>query len=174
MESKEHQVQNSNRKGMSDELTLPIAPGQNWSQQCCLLKGHLSKQPRLLCYEVLVVSSLCFGWLYLKVLAAMLRFTYICPLTDTVYMPQYSIALPADTTCDVDHNVAAERNKFWAQSFPVTFETSVTNASWNPCLGPTKAILDLWNNDLRLYLTIPTGLKAKSTTLFDICWGMHA
>eukprot|EP00434_Breviolum_minutum_P006549 symbB.v1.2.005781.t2/scaffold289.1/size287290/26 len=41
------------------------------------------------------------------------EFTYICPLTDTVYMPQYSIALPADTTCDVDHNVAAERNKLY-------------------------------------------------------------
>ncbi len=91
----------------------------------------------------------------------MLRFTYICPLTDTVYMPQYSIALPADTTCDVDHNVAAERNKLWAQKCPVT------NASW------TKALLDLWNNDLRLYLTIPTGLKATLANFVCVfCWGM--
>eukprot|EP00438_Fugacium_kawagutii_P009385 Skav231291 [mRNA] locus=scaffold161:211160:214476:+ [translate_table: standard] len=39
------------------------------------------------------------------------RFTYICPLSETVYMPQYAIGLPSDTTCSVDHNNLAERNK---------------------------------------------------------------
>lgn len=38
-------------------------------------------------------------------------FTYICPLTTTVYMPLYTIGLPADTTCSVDHNNLAQRNK---------------------------------------------------------------
>ena len=40
-----------------------------------------------------------------------LRFTYICPLSPTVYMPTYSIALPSDVSCNVDHNTLANRNK---------------------------------------------------------------
>lgn len=51
----------------------------------------------------------------------LLRFTYICPLTETVYMPQYSIGLPADTTCSVDHNNLAERNKLRAQRGQIGF-----------------------------------------------------
>eukprot|EP00913_Durusdinium_trenchii_P001781 g1650.t2 len=42
-------------------------------------------------------------------------FTYICPLTTTVYMPAYTIDLPVDTTCSVDHNNLAERNKLYLQ-----------------------------------------------------------
>jgi hypothetical protein len=38
-------------------------------------------------------------------------FTYICPLTPTVYMPQYSQNLPADGVCEVDHLSEANRNK---------------------------------------------------------------
>lgn len=38
-------------------------------------------------------------------------FTYICPLTNTIYMPQYSENLPADVECVVDHQNEAERDK---------------------------------------------------------------
>ncbi|CAE7523692.1 PIP5K2 [Symbiodinium natans] len=42
-------------------------------------------------------------------------FTYICPLSPTVYMPDYSIALPSDVTCNVDHNTLANRNKLFLE-----------------------------------------------------------
>eukprot|EP00439_Symbiodinium_sp_Y106_P064768 s59_g10.t1 len=42
-------------------------------------------------------------------------FTYICPLSPTVYMPTYSISLPSDVTCNVDHNTLANRNKLFLE-----------------------------------------------------------
>jgi len=38
-------------------------------------------------------------------------FTYICPLTKTIYMPPYSQNLPDDNECVVDHQNEANRNK---------------------------------------------------------------
>eukprot|EP00928_Gymnodinium_smaydae_P002156 TRINITY_DN10763_c0_g6_i1.p1 TRINITY_DN10763_c0_g6~~TRINITY_DN10763_c0_g6_i1.p1 ORF type:complete len:2393 (+),score=568.77 TRINITY_DN10763_c0_g6_i1:803-7180(+) len=38
-------------------------------------------------------------------------FTFICPITETVYMPPYTTPLPDDAICKVDHNNDAERNK---------------------------------------------------------------
>jgi len=42
-------------------------------------------------------------------------FTYICPLTETVYVPAYSTALPTDTACNVDHNSQVNRNKLYLE-----------------------------------------------------------
>mmetsp|Transcript_104385 Transcript_104385/g.164729 ORF Transcript_104385/g.164729 Transcript_104385/m.164729 type:complete len:2315 (-) Transcript_104385:164-7108(-) len=38
-------------------------------------------------------------------------FTYICPLTETIYMPEYHQALPSNMRCEVDHQNEAERNQ---------------------------------------------------------------
>jgi hypothetical protein len=44
-------------------------------------------------------------------------FTYICPVTETVYLPPFTSPLPPDVICKVDHNNDANRNKLRIQ-FP--------------------------------------------------------
>jgi hypothetical protein len=43
-------------------------------------------------------------------LEAPLGFTYICPLTTTIYMPLYHQPLPSDMRCEVDHQNENQRN----------------------------------------------------------------
>lgn len=38
-------------------------------------------------------------------------FTFICPLTPTIYFPPYTVSVPADVECVVNHQVESERNK---------------------------------------------------------------
>eukprot|EP00930_Biecheleria_cincta_P055124 TRINITY_DN41486_c0_g1_i1.p1 TRINITY_DN41486_c0_g1~~TRINITY_DN41486_c0_g1_i1.p1 ORF type:complete len:2351 (-),score=301.60 TRINITY_DN41486_c0_g1_i1:61-7113(-) len=83
-----------------------------------------------------------------KLVPAVLRvtappdFTFICPTSKTVYMPLYSISIPSDVTCLVDHNNLALRNRLDLE-FPTglqgntryAFTVDVVNA-WN--VAPTS------------------------------------
>eukprot|EP00931_Biecheleriopsis_adriatica_P064212 TRINITY_DN39027_c0_g1_i1.p1 TRINITY_DN39027_c0_g1~~TRINITY_DN39027_c0_g1_i1.p1 ORF type:complete len:2314 (+),score=334.39 TRINITY_DN39027_c0_g1_i1:107-7048(+) len=44
-------------------------------------------------------------------------FTFICPISKTVYMPEYTVDVPSDVNCKVDHNNQIERNKLFLE-FP--------------------------------------------------------
>lgn len=76
-------------------------------------------------------------------------FTYICPLTETVYLPDYSIGVPEDTVCQVDHNTEAERNKLYLQ-FPngieaaqrIAFTIDIVNSAFDD-LDPSNNVFEI-------------------------------
>lgn len=94
-----------------------------------------------------------------RLVPAMLRvtappdFTWICPTSETVYMPLYSIPIPSDSTCLVDHNNLELRNRLELE-FPTglkgntryAFTIDVVNA-WNVAPTSNYFLLQTMLND---------------------------
>lgn len=76
-------------------------------------------------------------------------FTWICPLSTTIYMPDFAVPIPSDAQCAVDHNNQAKRNQL-SVSFPGGIQADVRYALTINMVNGAIASLDLSKNYFRL------------------------
>lgn len=76
-------------------------------------------------------------------------FTWICPLSRTVYMPEFAVPVPSDVVCEVDHNNQQTRNEL-SLFFPAGIKAEQRYALTIDLVNSKLSQLDMARNFFRL------------------------
>mmetsp|Transcript_65594 Transcript_65594/g.170338 ORF Transcript_65594/g.170338 Transcript_65594/m.170338 type:complete len:2438 (+) Transcript_65594:84-7397(+) len=80
-------------------------------------------------------------------------FTFICPLTPTIYMPQFGVAVPDNVECEIDHNNQNTRNEL-SLFFPDGIEAEKRYTLTIDLVNGEIATLDMSRNYFRIVTRI--------------------